>query len=350
MKPSAASKPSGKRKTSRFQVRHIFILLGILAGCLGFIYFNTLLAHLQVQTSPGDLGPCTPTTTSITYEDNTYGEITFDLHYPTPGSCTDGQNAPYPVILFAHGFTMFGITPGMLMNQGNGEHLASWGYVTAIPRLPDDVPTRLGVLLDVLDYLRFENMKPLSFLFRMLDMQKIGTVGHSLGGATALAAAAHDSRIKATVGLDPVFQSGSPFEPGEIVWDPYLDGPDIIVPTAIFGTPPDPCNADGNSQIIYPLIGADQKAYYFFVGANHNIFADPSIELIDLFCGGDNDPSLTTLSQKIMTAWFNYYLKNRLGDYTYIYGGSLMQDIQDGLLEVDFNKVPGLAFLPIILR
>lgn len=333
-------------------LRHGIVLLISLIPImvLGFLLANLFSDSLQAQASPGDLGPCTPTSTSITYYDLTYEEITFDLHYPSPDSCTDGQNAPYPIILFAHGFTMFGITPGMLMNQGNGEHLASWGYVVAIPRLPDDFEDRLGVLMDVLDYLEFENGKPFSFLFRMLDMEQIGTTGHSLGGATALAAAARNPKIKATVGLDPVFQSGSPIDPGEIVWDVYLEGPDIVVPTAIFGAPPDPCNADGNSLVIYPLIGANLKAYYFFVGANHNIFADPSIDLLDLFCGGDNDPALTTLSQKYMTAWFNYYLKNRYGDYTYLYGSSAAQDVQDGLLEVDINAYPGLIYLPTILR
>ena len=236
------------------------------------------------------------------------------------------------------------------MNQGNGEHLASWGYVTAIPRLPDDFESRTIYLMDLLDYLLAENQNPSSFLYTLLDPEQIGTAGHSLGGATALAIAARDPRIKATVGLDPVFESGNPFGDGEMVWDPYTEAPQVLNPTAILGAPPDACNADGDSQDIYPIIGANLKANYFFVDANHLVFADPVSDLIAIFCGGDTDPILTTLSQKYMTAWFNYYLKNRFGDYPYLYGDPLHQDVQAGLIEVDINAYPRLVFLPTILH
>jgi dienelactone hydrolase len=334
-----------KRVGINLQIKMVAITRVILIFYFSFLFpwFNP--SNGQVQASPGDLGPCTPTSQTITYQNR---ELT--IHYPDHGSCTDGQNATYPLILFAHGFSVFGITNGMFLNEGNGQHLASWGYLTAIPELPDDFEARTTILLELMDYLVAENTNPDSFLYTLLDPDLIGTTGHSLGGATALAIAARDARIKASVGLDPVFESGNPFGGGELVWDPYLEGPGILIPTAILGAPPDSCNADGDAQEIYSLVGANLKAYYHLVGANHWVFADPGSERLSIFCGGDTDPFLTTMSQNYMTAWFNYYLKDRVGDYPYLYGDPLHQDVQAGLIEFDISAFPGLVYLPTFLR
>jgi hypothetical protein len=131
-----------------------------------------------------------------------------------------------------------------------------------------------------------------------------------------------------------------------MVWDPYLEGPDIQVPTAILGAPPDPCNANGDYQLIYPLIGARLKASYLLVGANHWVFADPGNRLLSLFCEGSTDPFLTTLSQKYMTAWFNYYLYQKPEDYHYLYGLPSREDVTEGWIVMETNVIPGQIYLP----
>ena len=126
---------------SRWRV--VFPLLGTVI----ILLLLSTLAHAQTVTDPGTSGPCT-TSSQVVYVN---GTLTTTIYYPT--NCGTWASAPYPGIAFAHGFSMFGLTDGMADNSGNGQHLASWGYVTAIPRLPDDAETRVTNLRDVLTYL-----------------------------------------------------------------------------------------------------------------------------------------------------------------------------------------------------
>ena len=51
-----------------------------------------------------------------------------DIYYPGLDGALDPRGAPYPALVFAHGFLA---TP--FMYSGNGRHLASWGYVVGFP-------------------------------------------------------------------------------------------------------------------------------------------------------------------------------------------------------------------------
>jgi dienelactone hydrolase len=334
-----------RNKTIKIQT---YLIIGFFIS-LPLIFFLLLFSQedspLQFNHStPGEMGPCTPTSSEVALD-----EVDVTVFYPTPGSCTDGTESPFPAIVFAHGFSMFGISDGVAHNVGNGEHLASWGYIVALPKLPDDFENRTEIVIDVLDFLTKANRLPFSFLHRMVDINRFAATGHSLGGATALAVAARDSRIKAVVGLDPVFHTGGPFG-GDIVWDPSLEAPNILAPTAILGSPADPCNSENDSYEIYPLVGANLKAHYFLVDSNHWVYTDPGNPLFFSFCGGETSPELTDLSQKYMTAWFNFYLYNRFGDYNFIYGASVKQDVKEGLTILDVNSYPGLVFIPMLTK
>jgi len=83
-------------------------------------------------------------------------------------------------------------------NAGNGEHLASWGYVVAIPVLLDGVEGQIADMQAVLSYLKESNAAD-SFLFQKADVDRLAVAGHSFGGATVLALAARDVRVKAVV-------------------------------------------------------------------------------------------------------------------------------------------------------
>lgn len=61
----------------------------------------------------------------------------------------------------------------------------------------------------VLDQLEKKQSSTTTF-FTSLDLNRIGIAGHSLGGATAGAAMAHDARLKAAVNIDGTLYGGLP--------------------------------------------------------------------------------------------------------------------------------------------
>ena len=199
------------------------------------------VAWLAAAISPGEAvqagarGPCVVSNQVVTVG----ADLTTHLAYPRDATCGAGIAAPYPAVAFAHGFSMFGLSNGAQDNLGNGEHLASWGYVVAIPELPDDFEARTAAMQQVLSYLETEATSEGSVLYRKVDIDRLAAAGHSLGGATALALAGRDPRIKAVVALDPVYHTGGPGG-GDEVWDPEMEGPDIEVPVLFLSGESDP--------------------------------------------------------------------------------------------------------------
>jgi dienelactone hydrolase len=328
----------------RYLSRFVFFL--ILFGPFFISRAPTATAEIHTGVSPQDTGPCAVTSTTVEVSG---GNV--DFHMPLEGTCADGMAAPYPAVVFAHGFSLFGFSDGRAANQGNGQHLASWGYVVAIPSLPDGFEERAGVISSVLNFIELATDDDASFLYRKVNQDALATVGYSLGGATALAIAARESRVRVVVALDPVFHEGGPSgEEGPPVWDAASEAPNIMIPAGILGSPADSCNANADHQDLYALIGSRFKASYEIVGASHCVFADPGNEFCSLTCGGTVGDSQTGLSQKYMTAWLNYHLKGHIGFYSYLYGAEAEQDINANLIIRQVNFFPQFIFLPTITR
>ncbi len=305
----------------------------VLLGTVTVVLLLSRLAQAQNVTDPGTSGPCT--TSSQVVQVN--GTLTTTVYYPV--NCGTWTNAPYPGIAFAHGFSMFGLTDGMADNAGNGQHLASWGYVAAIPKLPDDAETRVTNLRVVLTYLETQTSTPGSFLYQKVDVSRLATAGHSLGGSTALATAARDNRVKAAVGLDPVNHGGAPGQTQE-VWNAAAEAPLISVPAGILGSPGSSCNDDADYAEIYSYIGATHKASYLLMGVSHCVFAIPGNQFCTFTCNGAADATKQLLVKRYMTAWFNYYLLYKTEDYTYLYGAASDADVSAGSIVKQVSTAP----------
>jgi dienelactone hydrolase len=313
-----------------------------------FVSIALLTAILFQQRSraenPGEAGPC-----QIAVEAITQNDMAIDIYYPQ-GSCTTALDAPYPMIAYAHGFSFFGLSDGAGDNSGNGKHLASWGYIVAVPDLPDDAETRVEEIIQVLDFLAAANEDATSFLYGQVDPERFAVVGHSLGGATALAVAARDARIKAVVALDPVYHARTIVGGEYPVWYPALEGSAISVPVSILGATADACNSQADFEEIYPFVGSTHKASFILTNASHCVFADPGNSGCDLLCGGDKGPELTQLSQKYLTAWLNYYLREQPDDYDYIYGAGADSDIFAGTIRRTVSTSPRNSLANPFLR
>ena len=323
--------PRSNRRPPERITRRIVVLL--LPGAVMVLLLLGTLAQAQSATDPGTSGPCTTSSQVVQVK----GTLTTTVYYPI--NCGTWASAPYPGIAFAHGFSMFGLTDGMADNAGNGQHLASWGYVTAIPRLPDDVETRVTNLREVLTYLETQTAAPGSFLYQKVDAARLATAGHSLGGSTALATAARDARVKAVVGLDPVNHGGAPGQTQE-VWNAAAEAPLISVPASVLGSPGSSCNDNADYAEIYSFIGATHKASYLLTGVSHCVFAIPGNQFCTFTCSGAVDAAKQLLVKRYMTAWLNYYVLYKTGDYTYLYGTQSDADVNAGLIERQVSTAP----------
>ncbi len=162
-----------------------------------------------------------PTAPNGTYPGAPDRTLVTDVWYPA----ADGQNEPdaqlvptggaFPLIVRAHGFSAFKEDSRYLMRQ-----LASWGYIVVAPDFPlsnlyapggavvSDVGEQARDLSFLIDTYVAANADSASFLFGRIDTDKIGALGHSLGGATVLVATYHgtirDPRIDATIALSPL--------------------------------------------------------------------------------------------------------------------------------------------------
>ncbi|WP_334075120.1 alpha/beta hydrolase family protein [Paenibacillus sp. A14] len=139
------------------------------------------------------------------------------------------SSAPYPVVLLSHG-----MGTSRMLHVSQAEHLASHGYVvitidhtynTTATIFPDGKITGLisepnededfftaaprmgkvwaGDVSEVIDWLEAMNAGQEKNPFRgRLDLQNIGMMGHSFGGATAFHAVLTEDRLKAGINMD----------------------------------------------------------------------------------------------------------------------------------------------------
>lgn len=156
-----------------------------------------------------------------------------------PNAAPLHQHMAFPVILFSHGY--LGAEPSMY--TAFCEELASQGYIVAsiahtyyatVVKFPDGrcispsaekyeqqtEPTKaeqelwIADIQCVLDYLTDYNADPTALFFNLLDMNRVGIVGHSMGGSAAFQLCIQDSRVKAGISLD-----GFPFGENVNVYD-----------------------------------------------------------------------------------------------------------------------------------
>jgi pimeloyl-ACP methyl ester carboxylesterase/fibronectin type 3 domain-containing protein len=283
---------------------------------------------------PGQPGPYTTSSITITTTNPSTGSILVtDLYLPGSGGGVDPSGAPYPTMVFAHGFMA---SPSGYV--GYGEHLGSWGYIVAIPDFPDEAhETRASDIQHLFSYLEAENSNEASLFFQKIDADRFGLAGHSLGGLSTMMVASRDARINmAGVPLDP---AGSELNP----WDYGAELANITAPLVVIGAPAQLCNNQAEYNDMYPYIGATHRAKFIISDGSHCDFLNTDDTRQTALCGilcGAYSPERSAIAERYTTAWFNYYLRLNTDYYTYLYGAEADADIQAGIISRTVDTAP----------
>ena len=191
----------------------------------------------------------------------------------------------FPLLVFSHGNSGIRQQSTFLTT-----HLASWGFVVAAP---DHVGNTFADMFELGD----EERKAAHFEARRnrprdigrvidrilrsdpdlpgIESQKIGTLGHSYGGWSAVKTAALDSRIRSVVGLAPAsepFVGRKAFAPGEL---PLSDSVPVLLVAAV-----DDVLVDFETSVL-PLFQrmSSASSLYLVDNADHFHFCD-GIEML----------------------------------------------------------------------
>jgi predicted dienelactone hydrolase len=156
-------------------------------------------------------------------------------------------------------FAAVAMSPGFLGNQSNlawlGEELAAQGFVAFsidTNTIFDQPGSRGGQLLAALDHLTEK-----STISGKVDADRLGVIGHSMGGGGALEAAKSRPSLKAAIPLAP--------------WNLDKTWPEVTTPTLVIGAENDYIApvATHAEPFHAGLPGALDKAYLELNGAGH---------------------------------------------------------------------------------
>jgi len=243
----------------------------------------------------------------------------------TPVSAYIPEGAgPFPMIVFTPGFQLQSAYYAPTL-----EGLAREGYVVVLADPP-------GTLFDVNHIEMAADVRAVidwalsGELAGRVDADKIGTMGHSLGGKLALFNAGEDPRVVATLALDPVDGDPSPI-PDPSIRPTLADGVLQTVSGAV-GIIGELTNAESanifapacaplanNFQTIYEaLTSSSWLVEWELVGADHMDFVEECPEGPFSACSacgeGTMDPArVVTLTQGFASAFFALHLKGEQG-------------------------------------
>lgn len=226
------------------------------------------------------------------------------LYYPA-----GAEGAPYPAICFAHGYLS---APERY--AGTMRHLASWGYIVIAPKsgleLFPDHDLYAEDLSHALKFLEDANVDPASLLRGLVDTNRFGLSGHSMGGGADMLSAAMDDRIGAVAALAPAE-----------TWPSAIAEMHLIVAPVFL--------ISGTDDAIAPILRHQLPMYESanaprlmaaIKGGSHCGFLDYPPP--DAVCDTATIPSRKQLAitRRLLTAFFNLHLKGDQSAWTWIWG------------------------------
>jgi pimeloyl-ACP methyl ester carboxylesterase len=241
-------------------------------------------------------------------------EIDLLILYPLTTGAGEVPEAGYPLVLFNHGFMLWG---GLYRSYG--EQLASHGFVVALPSYAMSFAgiSHTELAADArfaIDRCLALDIQTGSALFGLVDESEIGAAGHSLGGKLALLEAVTDERVRAIATLDPM-DGGGPVADDPILYPSVAPErmPQIHVPLLFVGA-----ELGGIAYFLIPCAPPADNYEQFYeaanspaieitqLGAGHGQYADPGAESMLAACapGTVSDDGVRSSSAAYLTAFF----------------------------------------------
>ena len=319
-------------RMARFKILQMFMAL----ACIFAIAAAALLPAQAAQAaSPDQPGPYHVGWYQVSYCQPNYGIYTATIYYPArwdgllAPKLTSG--GPYPGIVASNGFC------GADWNiKWVPQHLASYGYVALVftpPNIASMDYTQWAKGFDGgISKLKSESGRLLSPIRSILNTNKFGIIGFSIGGAGVVQCAAGNPDVDAVVALAP---AGSLTDPASF----YPTAGNLKVPVMFQSGSND---AIVKAEWVYGLYnyvpGTTSREFIEITGANHIGYLDlwicPIAQLIEDALGGPNAVGYEaqhTIASRYFTAWFQYYLKGDAGYYTYLFGARAQSDLSGGI-------------------
>lgn len=238
------------------------------------------------------------------------------IHYPalSEGSQApiDPSGGPYPVIAFGHGFLMQNSNYTSLFR-----HLATHGYIVIAPQFPD---TQHGQLADDLifcvNFIRISGSDPASIFYELVDVEKTGLSGHSMGGGASLLAASRDSTINVVAPL-----AAAETNPSAINIMNQVNAVVYLISAQNDGiTPP-----ASHQQLMYNNANP-VKSLPLIKGGNHTRFMDIATWDWTDPRGYRTRTEQLMLTRRYLTAVYNLFLKEDITMWDYAFGSFAESD------------------------
>lgn len=243
--------------------------------------------------------------------------FTATLYYPAesegPGAPIDSSGGPYAAISFGHGFLQ-----AVSQYESTLEHLATWGYFAIASQSAGGLfPNHASFADDMshcLTWLEEQNANAGSDLFGLVDVDRFGLSGHSMGGGASILAAADDPRVRALANLAAADTNPSAIDAMAQVDMPVrlISGDmDTIVPPSQHG------------ELMYAN-GSAPRQHIVIQGGFHCGFVDSNF----LFCdsGDISRAEQLALTRQLLTEFFNLHLKGDQSQWLAVWGPQLDAD------------------------
>jgi len=210
----------------------------------------------------GDLRPAHPLSVETLRVQLASGSAAVDVYWPD-------QSDQAPLVIVTHGFMR-----SRRNMSGWGNHLASKGFVVAVP----DLPTRSNHVKNgrfvnelqayLADQVRWQ---------QRIDPARVGYMGFSAGGLSSLLAAASSTTVAIWVGLDPVDRDGLGARAA----------PNVKARTTVLTAEPSACNAQGNASGL--IAALPQAEHHRVSGAVHVDAEWPTTSPAQAVCGASTE-------------------------------------------------------------